>query len=416
MLRAKENADKCDGTIAETLEVEGSSILFHASLRGRKDAKENLMKPRSKHSPCLDDTQISTMKHDKHIPIDVEHSLFSDATFHNDVYAIFSKIHKFGSVECDDAIDDAHLDMNEKAANRFQSLDSLVGGEEAIETLLRSISIHPSYLEGVQKQNLKCDEPDLKLVATSKYSEQCGLTNYTEEFFNGCHGDVRNFSKFVSRTPEKHDNVITPFPPQESFVTPGRERTRNPFESTCKNLPDIQEPRMAKIKNNDCNQTMREGSSILSQSCTHANSSKVKSDNHLHGTVEYLEQNSFATAQIHQKLDIPFQSEDTFMDHNEQIAIPSDSIKNYPNHRDELQESDKSNSQSSIKMDSASSPISEPCLSETLSEFGTKNHNRTQSCGSLDSSHIDIFNNIHLEELDACLRAASLLGSQDNSD
>ena len=125
--------------------------------------------------------------------------------------------------------------------------------------------------------------------------------------------------------------------------------------------------------------------------------------------MEYLEQSSFGTAQINEKLDIPFQSEDALMNRNEQKAIPSDSIKNYSNHLGEFDESDFSQCQSSTKMDSSSSTISEPCLNAMLSEFGSKNHNRTQSCGSLDSSHIDIFNNIHLEELDACLRTASLL-------
>ena len=134
---------------------------------------------------------------------------------------------------------------------------------------------------------------------------------------------------------------------------------------------------------------------LFSKATFHGNVYEIFSENHEFGS---------------EKLDIPIQSDNTLMNRNEQIVSPSDSINSFSNHCDEFHKSDFSQSQSSTKMDSTSSIISEPCLNKMLSEFATKNHNRNQSYGSLDSSHIDIFNNIHIEELDACLRTTSLLG------
>jgi hypothetical protein len=50
---------------------------------------------------------------------------------------------------------------------------------------------------------------------------------------------------------------------------------------------------------------------------------------------------------------------------------------------------------------SSSSIHSEPCPRTNHIELDFKNHNRTHSCGSLDSIHIDILNDINLGDLDA---------------
>jgi hypothetical protein len=147
---------------------------------------------------------------------------------------------------------------------------------------------------------------------------------------------------------------------------------------------------MANFKNNQCNPAMRVASSIPWESSADSNFNKVDSENFQHGTLEYHKQYTFATANIDKELNIPIQSEDSMMNRNEQIPISSESIKNVPNNHRECQKSHICNSQRSSKMALASSIVSEPCHNAIQNEFTSKSHNRSQSSGSLDSSHINI--------------------------
>jgi hypothetical protein len=104
------------------------------------------MQLRSSQPTNYEDAQMLTKMYDKQIPIEVEASIFSDASFHNKVYTALSEKQKYGSVECPDAIDTASLEMNEKAKNNFPSLVSLVNFKEQTETLLTTT---PAYFNGV---------------------------------------------------------------------------------------------------------------------------------------------------------------------------------------------------------------------------------------------------------------------------
>ena len=168
-----ENASICDGTEMETLDVEIFPGSSHAFLLECKEKKENVLKPKRMHSPCLEDAQMSNVKHDKHISIEVETSLFSDESFHSDCCEIFSYKDNFGSVEYEDEIDDAMMEKYEKAMICLPSLDSLIDCDEAIETLPQPRNIHSSYLEGVQKSNSNYDTPNVMVVDTSIFSEHC---------------------------------------------------------------------------------------------------------------------------------------------------------------------------------------------------------------------------------------------------
>jgi hypothetical protein len=314
---------------------------------------------------------MSTIKYDKENPNLVGNSIFSEASFHNDFYTGFSEKHKYGSVECDDAIDTARLKMNDK------------------------VKIHPPLLDSEQRQHMNFKDID---------------------FTCHVHDDVKKFSSLLSSTSDIQENAIAPFCPQETFITLSRERSTSLFESGSNNSPYTQEPRMVNFKNNECNPTIRTASSMPLESYSHLNFDKTDSQNYQHENVECLKQSPFATANTHKELNIPIQSKDVIIHYNEQIRIPYHSIKNVQNNLGKFQESDYCNSPRKNNLSSASCVISDHCHNAMLSEFSSKNHNRTQSCGSLDSSHIDIFNNIHLEELDSCLRTASSLGNQNDLD
>jgi hypothetical protein len=406
-LRGDENASKCNGAIVEALDLETFSTFPPDSLL--LEHGEKPMLARSRSSPCFENAPTST-KYDEQISVEVENRIFSEAAFHNDVLMIFSGKHKYTSGDCKGATDAGSLDMHEKMETRVPSLDSLVNCEEPIEPLVKvstiPSSIHVNCLDGVEKPNLKYDETVPTGAATSIFSHQCDVTQLVCN--RCCHEEMKKISAITSKTSEKQKNAITRFLPQIPFLPPGRERTRNLLESYSSSSVC-----------NEGNPNIWAATSKSWESCAHSNFNNVLSKNQQHGTLEYLKKSSFSKAQfLQQERDIPpIQSLDEIMDCHGPIAIPSDSIKYVPNHLGEFQKSKSNFRNVKSRNQMGSVYMSEPCPSSMFSEIGSKNHNRTQSCGSCDSSHIDIFNNIHLEELDSCLRTASLLGCQDdNSD
>jgi hypothetical protein len=397
--------------MVETLESETFSILPYDLFPERKEAKKKPIQARSRQSPCCEDAQMLTMKYDEHLPFEVKDSIFSEATFNNDIYTFISETHKYVSVECSDAIRNASLEMSDKPMIRPPLLDSHAVCKEPINPVLRSRIMHQGYLDGVQKPPLKDDEGDLKVAATSIFSTQCQHTmNFNDvDTTRLIHDDVEALTSSKS---ENHKYTTVSIRPEESFERSDGQRTRSLFESSSNNSRYTQEPQMSNFKNNDCNPTMGAALSKPLQSFAPSSFNKVDSQSYQHGTLEYLKQSTFATAH---ELNIPIQSEDAMINYNEKIPISFDSIKNMPNNHREFQKSDTSNSEKRPMMGLASSIVSEPYHNAMLDEFTSKSHNRSQSSGSLDSSHIDIFNNMHLEELDS-QRTASSLGSHDNSD
>jgi hypothetical protein len=252
------------------------------------------MQLRSSQPTNYEDAQMLTKMYDKQIPIEVEASIFSDASFHNKVYTALSEKHKYGS-----AIDTARLKMNDK------------------------VKIHPPLLDSEQRQHRNFKDID---------------------FTCHVHDDVKKFSSLLSSTSDIQENAIAPFCPQETFITLSRERRTSLFESGSNNSPYTQEPRMVNFKNNECNPTIRTASSMPLESYSHLNFDKTDSQNYQHGNVECLKQSPFATANTHKELNIPIQSKDVIIQYNEQIRIPYDSIKNVQNNLGKFQESDYCNS------------------------------------------------------------------------
>ena len=128
-----------------------------------------------------------------------------------------------------------------------------------------------------------------------------------------------------------------------------------------------------------------------------------------HGAMEYLDQITDATVKSHKEQEIAVQSEDALMDIKERIIDLPESIKKYSSHLNFVQKSDLRNFPGRSRMGSSSSINSEPCLHTNLTELDSKNHHRSHSSGSLDSSHIDFLVEIHLQELDTLLRNASFM-------
>ena len=340
-LATVENAPNCDGTETETLDVETFQGSSHAFLLDLKETKENFMKPKRIQSPCFEDAQMFDVKYDKNIPIEVETSLFSDESFHTDCCEIFSDKENFGSVECEDEIDAATMERYKMAGICLPSFDSLIDCDEAIEILLEPSRIHSTYLEGFQKSNSNYDKPYVMVAATSIFSEHFEHTNFTEVFFENAYDETLDHkAAFVPKISDKCENVMIPFHPQESVVTPGNKGTKYLHESMNKHAPYVQKLQMSIFKNNnEYEPTLRATSSMLSEPCAHTYFNKVESENHHHGSVEYLEQFLFMTAEDGMELDIPIQIEDDILDREERIEILSDSIMGHPSYRGEFQKS-----------------------------------------------------------------------------
>jgi len=276
-----------------------------------------------------------------------------------------------------------------RATTCFPSGDSPIEHKDAIGALIGTSRSDSSYLKDNYKLNLQCDKLDLMGEASSTFTSTCDHTDLTEVFIeNPYFENGENFATCVSAKSVTYQNEKSPFP---SLLEPGKEQKRNLIESMNRKPPYGQESQMLNFENYTCNPTMGSASPMY------------------HGAVEFLDQNTDATGKSHKEQEISVQSEDALMNIKEQIIDLPESIKNYPSHLKIVQKSDLRNFPGRNRMGSSSSINSEPCLRTNLSELDSKNHHRSHSSGSLDSSHIDILNDIHLQELDTFLQNASLL-------
>jgi hypothetical protein len=232
------------------------------------------------------------------------------------------------------------------------------------------------------------------IPTSSIFLDHSDQTSFSEVFFeNPHHLDGKDLCVFYSdlQVQEKQKSHVSYISHQEFIATPEMDKTSSNFQRV----------KMTNFENNETSPNIKSSSSILSESfepCGSLNSSQHRSKNNQHENVEHFErQFSFTKMHIPQDPLIPTHFDESATDLNKQIAIanaiaiPSDSIYNSFN---------KFESRIEMASDSSSSSTSELCVDMVLNDLGSKSHNRTQSFESLNSSYIDIFNNVHLEELD----------------